>query len=96
MLIINNLPIFPLDGFRIIDHFLSIFYEEEYRYDFMKYVSMVGLVIFSIVILITQSFGLFLICCFLTFKQVEFAKKTQLMNIQKKIFFTNYFNFYSK
>lgn len=96
MIIINLLPIFPLDGYNIVDDILGNFYEDTYKNEILKKLSILSLIIFFFIVLISRSIGLFLIFILLTIKQIENCKKNKIKEKLNEILISNYFIFLNK
>lgn len=71
MIIINLLPIHPLDGYKIIYSLITLIFDDEYTTDCLFYLSMIVLVIITISILILKLYGFLLILVFLYYKSIK-------------------------
>ena len=91
MIIFNIIPIYPLDGYRLINLFLSKIYDDEYCYHLLAIISMFFLVILFLLLLIFRSLSFGIIILFLIVKQVEYYRNYKLKIKQNKILLTNYF-----
>ncbi len=87
MIIFNIIPIYPLDGNRLINLFLSKIYDDEYCYHLLSLMSMFFLVILFLLSFIFRSLAFAFIILFLMVKQIEYYRNYQF----KKILLTNYF-----
>ena len=96
MIIINLLPIFPLDGYKIIEDILGNFYEDTYRNEILIKVSSLSLVIYFFITIISQSIGLFLIFILLLTKHITNYKTNKLKEKLNEILISNYFIFLKK
>lgn len=77
MIIFNLLPIYPLDGYRIISHLLGIFFEFEYVFDLMFYLTLIFLFLLFVFGIIFKSFALIFLTIFLTIKLFIERKKVK-------------------
>lgn len=68
MLCFNILPIYPLDGYRILKQFLLLIFDGEYTEDLLKYLSLIILLILIICFVIFKIYVLFAICSYLIIK----------------------------
>lgn len=81
----NCLPIYPLDGFQLIRHFLNCIYEEEYLNDLLSLVSMLLIAVLFIIAFIYQSYGIMIILVVLFYKTLQLKKNRNILYL-KKIF----------
>lgn len=91
MLGFNLLPIYPLDGYRILANLLSIWYEEEYLNDVLSYLSLLGITFLSIFAYLAKSIGLGLIIIFLLVKTIKQKQENNLFQIKKYLKFKKIF-----
>ena len=71
MVILNLLPISPLDGYKILNTFLQIIFDEEYTKDCLYYLSLIFLVVITIILFILKLYGYYLIVIFLLFRTIK-------------------------
>ncbi len=71
MIFINLIPIYPLDGYKIIYSLLSNFFENEYIVDCLFYLSLILIVILLFIIFVLKLYGYLLIIIFLLYKTFE-------------------------
>jgi stage IV sporulation protein FB len=76
MIAFNLLPIYPLDGSRIIEVFLCMIFDEEYAMDISMYVSWIFLTLLSIYSMISRSGAIIIISVFLLIKLLQ--RKSQM------------------
>ena len=81
----NCLPIYPLDGFQLIRHFLNCIYEDEYLNDLLSLVSMLLIAALFIIAFIYQSYGIMIILAVLSYKTLQLRKNRNILYL-KKIF----------
>ncbi|MBQ8293179.1 MAG: site-2 protease family protein [Bacilli bacterium] len=79
MIVVNLLPINPLDGYKIIYDMFNIFFDEEYSLDCMYYLSMISIVICSILLFIFKLYGYYIIICFLSYKTFKDYRLSKYM-----------------
>ena len=96
MIVINLLPIFPLDGYKIIEDILGNFYEDTFKNEILKKISILSLIIYFFIVIISKSIGLFLIFVLLLIKQVKNNRKIKIKEKLDEILITNYFIFFKK
>ncbi len=93
MIIFNLLPIFPLDGFRLLREVLTIIYDDIYTLDLLKYLNILMLVILSITCYIYKSLGLVILTIFLSLKFKDLLKEMRYRKLKSQIYWTNYFKY---
>lgn len=71
MVVLNLLPISPLDGYKILNTFFQTIFDEEYTKDCLYYLSLIFLVIISICLFILKLYGYYLIVVFLFFRTIK-------------------------
>lgn len=91
MILFNLIPIYPLDGNRVISLFLSKIYDDEYCYRLLSIISLIFLVFLIIYFIMFKSFASLIIIVFLSIKQVEYYKVTKMKVFKHKILLTYYF-----
>lgn len=96
MILINLLPIFPLDGYNILKIILGNFYEETYKHYLLLRISLFSLIILFFITLFSKSFGLFMIFILLLIKQIMNYKNIKLKEKLNEILISNYFIFLEK
>ena len=89
MIIFNLLIIYPLDGYRILNEILDIYYDKEYLNYLLFIISLINIVICSIVFIFLKCYGYFIILIFLLFRTIEIYKTNKLKN--KNFIFQNSF-----
>lgn len=94
MLIFNLCPIYPLDGYLIIDTLLATIYEEDYRFDLLYMLGIIFIIIIFIVIIITRSLGLLIIWLFLAKKAILRKRHKRAYLLLNKINNTKYFKLF--
>lgn len=72
MIIFNLMIIFPLDGFRILNEILDIFYEKEYLNYLMFLIAMCFIILFTFLIIVSKYYGYFLLVFFLLIKNIKY------------------------
>lgn len=77
MIFINLIPIFPLDGYKLIYSSLNIFFDDEYTVDCLFYLSLILIVILLFIIFILKLYGYLLIVSFLLYKTIEYKSYTR-------------------
>jgi len=87
MLSFNLLPIYPLDGYRILASLLGLLYEDEYLDEVLFYISLLGITILSIISYLAKSIGLGLILIFLLYKTIKIRQNANLKQIKKYLDF---------
>ncbi len=87
MIIVNLLPIPPLDGFKIIKDIFNHFFDIEYTNDCLFLISLIFLSILGIGIFIFKLYGYFIILGFLFFKTLRIKKETKLKLKYPPIFY---------
>lgn len=93
MIIFNLIPATPLDGYKIVNDILGNFYEDTFRYDLLKYLNLLSIVLVIIVSIFSRSGALFLICIMLICKYVEERKIIKQKILINEILLVNYFKF---
>ena len=94
MIVFNILPIYPLDGYRILENLLSNIYEEVYLNDLLNVISLIMLVILLIFIIISKSIALLIIYVFLVYKFILNFITTKKKKKIDEILKSNYFYFF--
>ena len=89
MIIFNLLIIYPLDGYRILNEILDIYYDKEYLNYLLFIISLFNIIICSIVFIFLKCYGYFIILIFLLFRTIEIYKTNKLKN--KNFIFQNSF-----
>lgn len=95
MIVFNLCPIYPLDGYLILDTLLGFIYEEDYRFDLMYILGIVFIIIILIVIIISRSIGLLIIWLFLTKHALLRKRQKRQYLLLNKINNTKYFKLFS-
>lgn len=75
MIIFNIMPLYPLDGYRVILYFLNKFFDPLYTYDLLFYTSLLLEIILIIIMLFFRLYFLILIISFLIFKLLKQRKE---------------------
>lgn len=86
LIVFNLLPIYPLDGFHILEVFLSHMrdpFREQKILSFITYLFLVGLMIF--VILFTTSLAFWVIVFYLLYQNISYSTNRKQRTIQKII-----------
>ncbi len=91
MILFNVIPIYPLDGYRLINLFLSRIYDDEYCYHLLSITSIFFIVLLILSLIVFKSLSLVIIILFLSVKQIEYYRLHKRKNKNKKILLTNYF-----
>jgi len=91
MLIFNLLPIYPTDGFHILEEILLLIYDETYTFDLLKWLTYLFLALIFIVAIIFKSIALIIISLYIIIKFKKYLKYGNLKALKKQIFLTNYF-----
>ena len=81
MIFINLIPIFPLDGYKIIYSILSNIFDDEYTVDCLFYLSLILIVILLFIIFTLKLYGYLLIMSFLLYKTIEYKRYTRKKKI---------------
>lgn len=84
----NLFPIYPLDGFQFLFHLLNAFFDDEYLYDLLFYVSLFFLVVLCFIAFLSKSLGLMLILVFLFSKQKVLKKLGKIAHLKYYRFLT--------
>lgn len=85
MILINILPIYPLDGFRLIDDIVYSYYSS---YKAMKIINLISLIfsfLFLLIGIYEKSGGLIMIAFFLIFKNLGLKFRQETRFIQKEV-----------
>lgn len=93
MIVINLLPIFPLDGYKIIEDVLGNFYEDNFLYTLLNKISIFSLLVFLFITIYSKSIGLYLVFILLLIKQIVNIRQIKLKEKLKEILISNYFIF---
>lgn len=78
MITFNLLPIYPLDGFQIIEVFLNCFFDYEYASEVSGLISAIFLVLLSLYGMISKSSAIIIISIFLLLKVMDQRKWSRL------------------
>ena len=78
----NLFPVYPLDGFHLLFHGLNLFFDEEYVYDLLFYVSLLFLIVMAFLVFLSKSIGLLLVVAFLFLKQTKLKQLKKLSRLQ--------------
>ena len=82
MITFNLLPIYPLDGFRIIEVFLNMVFDYEYAQDLSTIVSSFFLILICMYGMISKSGAIIIISIFLFLKMLERRKVLKFSRIR--------------
>lgn len=82
MIAFNLLPIYPLDGFRIIEVFLNMVFDYEYAQDLSTIVSSFFLILICMYGMISKSGAIIIISIFLFLKMLERRKVLKFSRIR--------------
>lgn len=96
MIVFNILPIYPLDGYRIIECILKHIYDETYSNDILMLISSILMMLLIIVLVISRSVGLIIVYLFLVYKQIIHFKTLRDKDHLIEYLNANYFYFYTK
>lgn len=86
MILINLLPISPLDGYKIFYNILTLFFDDEYAGECMFYLSLIFLSILSILLFITRLYGYYLILSFLCYHTIINKKSYESYKLKQYAF----------
>lgn len=75
MIIVNCMPIYPLDGYRISLYFLNKIFDELYSYDLMFYLSILLEIIIIIFLYFFRLYPFIFIMIFLLIKTIRNRKE---------------------
>lgn len=89
LLIFNLLIIYPLDGYRVLEEVLDIFYEKEYLNRLMFIISIVCSITFFVLIFYIKYYGYLIILIYLNYKNYINYKSQRLK--YKSEFYKNSF-----
>lgn len=85
MILINILPIYPLDGYRLLSDVIY-YYDESYKaLKKIVLISIISLILFIIYAIINKSLGLIMIAIFLVFKNIRLKSRIETIFIRKKV-----------
>lgn len=85
MILINILPIYPLDGYRLLSDIIYYYYESYQALKKIVLISIISLILFIIYAIINKSLGLIMIAIFLVFKNISLKSRLETIFIRKKV-----------
>ena len=85
LIIFNLIPIYPLDGFNILESILEMIYKEKYKIsiNYSSYISVIFLILFMCFAIYFQSICLFIVFLYLAFKNILYIKSYNLVYLKK-------------
>lgn len=85
MILINILPIYPLDGYRLVSDTIY-YYDESYKaLKKVVLISIISLILFIIYAIVNKSLGLIMIAIFLVFKNISLKSRLETIFIREKV-----------
>ncbi len=86
MIFVNLVPIYPLDGYRVLKALMLCVFDDEYTMDCMLYLSLILIAIVSILCYIFQFHLGFLIIIFLLYKILKLGNNREYYRLKKYSF----------
>ncbi len=86
MIMVNLLPVRPLDGSKLIEVILELFFDSEYASDLSFYLSILFLVILTIACLIFRKWPYLIFIIYLLMKNIK-ERKSMYQNLYHKMYF---------
>lgn len=87
MVIFNLIPIYPLDGYRIIEDVLDLIYEDEFKNHIMSLSSFLINIIFIVITVFIKEYGMLIILCYLfinnVYKSLQDKQNIKLIQYSK-------------
>lgn len=85
MIIINILPIYPLDGYRILSDTLFYYFASYKIIKNINFLSMISLILFIVYAIYNKSLGLIMVAIFLIFKNLSLKSQAETFFLKKQV-----------